>query len=297
MTDHIASPAFIRREDAAPAVEPVEFAVETAESGLGALAMVELVERFAQALERRRRPIEAIGEPERGPAEPAETVAPNFATAPFTAPLSTQYSAQYSATYSAHTPPFPAIPAALRPIGFEDDEHETESLPDLDLTAVLTRVAPFAAAAPAQPVPASFAALTLPDEDGGEDDESDQAGEEGYTSLLAMKSPFGLPREPVRIEDESDSDHDGAIEPVVVFPGQAIRKASPAIDGPSRDAGSSMASGLRLFDAPLQRAQQAAAAGARSFAAPGSQQAADPGETERALREALEKLQKMSGVG
>ena len=112
-----------------------------------------------------------------------------------------------------------------------------------------------------------------------------------------MKSPFGLPREPVRIEDDSDSEDDGAIEPVVVFPGQSIRKASPAADGPSRDAGASMAGGFRLFDAPLDRVQQAAAAAGRPFAAPGSQQAADPGETERALREALDKLQRMSGAG
>ena len=83
----------------------------------------------------------------------------------------------------------------------------------------------------------------------------------------------------------------------MVFPGQTIRKASPAIDGPTRDAGSSMPGGFRLFDAPLDRAQQAAAIGGRPFAAPGSQQAAEPGETERALRDALEKLQKMSGVG
>lgn len=294
MTDPIASPAFVRREDTAPALEPVGFAADTAPSGLGALAIVELVDRFALALESHRRPAKAIGEPEQGPAEAAETVAADVATAPFTAPLSAQYTAQYS----AYTPPVPAIPAALHPIGFENDDHETEGLPDLDLTAALTRAAPKNAApapSPAHPLPAPFAALTLPDENGGDDDDTDEAGEQGYTSLLAMKGPFGLPREPVRIED--DIDGDGAIEPVVVFPGQAIRKASPAPDGPSRDAGSSMAGGVRLFDAPLERVQQAAATGGRPFAAPGSQQAADPGKTERALREALEKLQKMSGVG
>lgn len=278
MTDPIVSPDFVRPEEPAPAPEP-------AASGLGALAMVELVDRFAQALERHRRPAEAI-------AEPAQAFAPSFSAAPFTTPLT-----GFSVDYAAHTPPVPTIPAALRPIGFDDDEHEAESLPDLDLTAALTRAAPFDPPAPVQSVTAPFAGLTLPDEDADDDADPEQAGEEGYTSLLAMKSPFGLPREPVRIEDDSDEGDEGAIEPVVVFPGQSIRKASPAADGPSRDAGSSTPGGFRLFDAPLDRVQQAAAAGGRPFAAPGSQQAADPGETERALREALEKLQKMSGVG
>ena len=66
-------------------------------------------------------------------------------------------------------------------------------------------------------------------------------------------------------------------EPVVVFPGQAARRAAPVAEVPARP-----------FDAPLQRAENSVGAVRHP--------SADPGATERALRDALEKLQRMSGV-
>ena len=89
-----------------------------------------------------------------------------------------------------------------------------------------------------------------------------------------MKSPLGH-REPVRIEDADDAEEEA--EPVVVFPGQAARRAAPVAEAPARP-----------FDAPLQRAENSAAAVRHP--------SADPGATERALRDALEKLQRMSGA-
>jgi hypothetical protein len=156
-------------------------------------------------------------------------------------------------------PPAPVIPAALRPIGFGDDLHdEREEEPDLAF-----RIAP---------VPAPFAApmASLPDDDEAGDDDS-------FASLLAMRGKLGDTRESIRVEDEASS---ADIEPVVVFPGHEARRAVPAADGPSRDAGVSVASD---FSRPAP------------FAAP-VQRAGDPGATEAALRDALAKLQRISGA-
>ncbi len=87
------------------------------------------------------------------------------------------------------------------------------------------------------------------DEDEHDEDESDDS----YPSLLTMKSPFGVPREPVRLDDEHEFDADDpleeSIEPVAIFPGHTDS---------ARSTGN--------------------------------------GEAEAALREALEKLQRMSGA-
>lgn len=131
--------------------------------------------------------------------------------------------------------------------------------------------------------------------DGGTADELDDEpgqSEEHYSSLLAMKSPFGLAREAVRIEDEAEREA-AAIEPVVNFPGQPPRRAAPAADAGVRTPVSFSTPPLRPFDAPANRLVAAASAAPSAPSAP----SADSAETEKRLRDALEKLQKMSGVG
>ena len=254
------------------AAEPV---VPLAERALGQLGMVELVERFALALQQHREtPAPAMAEPAFAAPEGAADAEEDAFAVPFAA---------FAAPAETDVPPVHTVPAALRPFGFEDEEDEAESLPDLDLTAALSQSrAPFAE-------PASV--LAEADEPAEPEDEFEEEAEAGYTSLLAMKSPFGAPRESIRIDDEPEDEGE---EPVVVFPGQAVRRAAPAGDGPARDVlAASLSAGPRPFDAPLARAEQAAAhASAPHFSAT----RADPGETERALREALEKLQRMSGA-
>lgn len=253
----------------ADGAEPV---TPLAERALGQLGMVELVERFALALQHHREtPAPATAEP----AFAAPEVAAGDEEDAFALPF-----AAFAAPAEAEVPPVFTVPAALRPFGFEDEDEEADSLPDLDLTAALSQ----SRMAFAEPAPV-LAAVDEPE------DEFQEEAEAGYTSLLAMKSPFGAPREPIRIEDEPEDEGE---EPVVVFPGQAVRRATPAGDGPARDVlAASLSAGPRPFDAPLARAEQAAAhASAPHFSAVRG----DPGETERALREALEKLQRMSGA-
>jgi len=234
----------------------------SADRSLAQLSIADLVERFARALESHR----AEAQPASAAPEASPVLDVTFAFAP--------------KGPAADQPP-PAIPAALRPLGFAElADGEDDDEIDLGLTLATNSASrPFAA-----PV---AEAVAIEDEE-----EAEEAADESYSSLLAMKGPAGLPREPVRIEDELDDAADGLIEPVVVFPGQ-MRRAAPVIDGPGRDAaGASAVPGARPFDAPSVRAEAAM----NGFAGTQSSFAANSGDTERALREALEKLQKMSGA-
>ncbi|MXO55900.1 hypothetical protein [Pontixanthobacter gangjinensis] len=141
------------------------------------------------------------------------------------------------------------------------------------------------APAPVSEVPVAHAAQhTAPD------NHEETAEESAYSSLLSMKSQFSANQEFVRIDDEDVGA--SSSEPVVVFPGQDQRQASPAPDGPTRN--------------PIMNGREVEAANApRPFDAPVSDAPAvntnrptahNAGQTERALREALEKLQRMSGT-
>ncbi|MEC9067620.1 MAG: hypothetical protein VX569_10110 [Pseudomonadota bacterium] len=89
----------------------------------------------------------------------------------------------------------------------------------------------------------------------------------------------------MRIEDAEDND---LPEPVVVFPGQEDRRATPAADGPAREAGAPPAPPQRRpFDAPAGDAEGAGTA---------RREPLDEAQAERALREALQKLQRLSGA-
>ncbi|MDN3646729.1 hypothetical protein QWY75_11005 [Pontixanthobacter aestiaquae] len=302
------SPASTSAAEASEENAATEAGEDLSAKPLNELGMVELVERFALAMQAKtqanaraavsteaetaplvfqRSNAAALTAPF-APSEPEDAgnaVAEFFASAP--ANLNEDDTAEQSVPTEASTPApppapavapsQPAIPAAMRPVGEDDADDDTGDMPALSLS--IRSVKPSFTPTPSETVEN--------DSDAG----AEEAEEEGaaYSSLLAMKSPFASGQEFVRVEDEDN--FDGPPEPAVVFPG-AERNAAPAADGPTRDpvleaVPEAPAEAARPFDAP----GQAPAGGPGKQAEP-----ANPGETERALRDALEKLQRMSGA-
>lgn len=276
---------------------------------LAGLDTVALVERFTQALRHASSTASAPAtsasalmgmalpqaplNPEPAPA-PAVPVTPEAAApfapapaAPFAMP--SPVAAALPAEPVGHPPAFmgqptPAssLPAALAPLSFDDgDDHDDA---DHGFSLPFSRMdKPFASppASVASDVPQPFGAPQPAAELPAEADSDHESGnEDSFGSLLAMKAGFAPSREYVRIED--DEPVDGAIEPVVVFPGTAQQgRAAPAPDGPTRDP-----SEAAPFARPPFAPPQAQRAG----------QASDPTATEAALRDALARLQHMSGA-
>ena len=235
----------------AVAREPApELAPPVTERPLGELGMVELVERFAIALQRHREGAEEAPEVAINPADRLEEK---------------------------------PLPAALQPFGFDEptngDAGDDEPVPDFDFAAALSRNRDAFAAAPEASERLADSGFDAFEED------FEETAEAEYTSLLAMKSPLGSAREPVRIEELHECE-DGDAEPVVAFPGKAARRPGSGMGADSQHS----------FDAPLARAEQAAALGRGSFSMPPTLDPGEAGETERALRDALERLQKLSGA-
>lgn len=191
------------------------------------------------------------------------------------------------------------MPSALQPLGFEEDEDEDE-----DAHAPLTidfaaqrKFAPPAAVADegsdapfAQP--AAFGNPAAGADDPGEDGDEDEDGNDAYSSLLSMKSRLSG-QEFARVDDDGATGF-AEPEPVVTFPGQTDGYPAPsARPEPVQEQAPGAASDpARPFDGPKATSQ--ASQPAHPAAAP--HPASDPSETERALREALEKLQRMSGA-
>ena len=276
---------------APPAAEeaPVEHAAQelAADAGepvsakpLNELGMVELVERFAMALQSKPGVPTAVEEGVSEP-EPTEQAAEPMVfrrASSFDAPeVAAEVEAPVEQAPVEQAPVEqirPAIPAAFQPLAVEDDDdiydddEEVEAL-SLNLASIHNT------AQPAQPT-------------AYEPEEQEETVEEaGYSSLLDLK---GSTREFVRIE-EDESDQNAVPEPVVVFPGQDDRRAAPAADGTPREPIMEKPSGanrpkLRAFDAPSDGVTRPSRAA----------EPAEANETERALREALEKLQRMSGA-
>nr|WP_137677194.1 hypothetical protein [Parerythrobacter lutipelagi] len=171
-----------------------------------------------------------------------------------------------------------AIPQALQPLAFNEPEADVE-----DESEPLNLAFP---SRPASPAPGTFQAPEMAPP-GADDDDDDS---EAYSSLLSMKGRFGQQQSFVRIDDDEPA---AAGQPVVVFPGQENRRAEPASDGPTRDPLAAPAAtpqapaAMRPFDGPAQAPVAGAVPAER----------ANAGETEKALRDALEKLQRMSGTG
>ena len=241
---------------------------------LGELDLVALTERFAASL-RRRRALQAGADA----AEPAAAV-PEAHAAPIPAEPPVAAATQWQ-----------ALPAALRPVGFDvaDEEDDTPLDSLVPLRGFHLPAQPSIAPEPPAPEPA--------------EDEAESEEAEGYSSLLELGKPLAGRQSFVRIE-EPDTAH-AAIEPVVIFPGQAARgaPASPqplAIPQPfaapqaaaeqGAEPAPAPAGTLRRFDAPGN------ALAGQPVTAGGIAPQADPEETERALRAALATLQRMSGA-
>lgn len=169
-----------------------------------------------------------------------------------------------------------ALPAALRPLNFDD--HADEPLPSILPPRGFPKLPEQLAAAQSEPeAPAEPVAY----EDEGT--VTDATGEEEiYASLLEMKTPA---RAFVRIEEpEAEL---ASVEPVVIFPGQDNRHAFanggtafPSANG--EDMG-------RLFDAPPS-------SNSPLRMPPAVARSVDAEETERQLKAALATLQRMSGA-
>lgn len=228
---------------------------------LGELGLVELVERFASSLQRRTE-TDAKAESLELPRLRVED--------------------QQLAVPAAGEIP---LPAALRPVAIgaaEEEEDEpvlahavsglvTSSGSQDECDARSDKTAPAANENAGDEVGEAVAETF-------EDDAVDDSAR--YSSLLAMK-PHGAGR------GEADSG------PLAALPGHR-RPASPASDGPSRDPFSQPPRALwggQQFDLR-------AAEGERPEALPAAPRAAspNPGDTERALRSALRKLQNVSGA-
>ncbi len=280
---------------------------------LGALSPVELIERLAISIERRRgaRQNLASAAALAGAAkanteaamEPQEPVA--AAIADDIAPVLPRFAA------TAPPPPLAAIPAAMRPLAFEDDDDDDDEddaygFVPLRQMAHAPEVAPVPAAENA-PKSAESCDPVLPEEPvlaeepGMAEDDDGQALEDGYSSLLELSrqgpgKPSLAKQVFIRIED-ADDDETGAIEPVVIFPGQAGRQALAPMpsagrdEAPAQDAGPTAPSDEqpqstgRLFDAPGPRLSGTA-----------QPRAHNREDAEHALRSALATLQRMSGA-
>lgn len=246
------------------------------DQSLSNLGMVELVERFALALQNKKMEDAKAEQPKAAPYNPfQQNMADETEIEPPVFRRSNPEEAAPAAPAAApqHFQPLPsfaqsalgAVPSALQPMTLDDELEEDafEGMEDLGLTL---NVSPNRFA---KPDPAGNAADSGADEDGE------------FSSLLSLKSPLSAGQEFVRIDAEFDRPN--SAEPVVVFPGQQGSAPQHELGSVSPSEAPQAVAQPRAFDAPQGFAPQAAAAASNS-------------DTERALRDALEKLQKMSGA-
>ena len=186
--------------------------------------------------------------------------------------------------------PVPQMPAALRPLAFDEDDES-----DFDIGHVPPRsigLSPF------DPTPQDAGDEVAEDEGSAEEEAgaaTDEALEDGYSSLLDLSRPAQPRQSFIRIEDPEADMAASEPEPVVIFPGQAPRPFdAPAI------AAAQMPQAAPATTALEPQAEAPAAEAPRPFAAPAPASIpavlADREETERALRTALATLQRMSGA-
>lgn len=258
-----------------------EAAHAPADTPLAELPMSDLIARFARSMQSAAPALLA--------AEPAME-APDAAGKPAEdAEDAVRFAFAREAGFAAPDPEpdLQEMPAALRPLdlGAFEEEDDGDDDPFFDMGGIVFGTAERSFAPPTlsvanlepgdpdpAPAPEAESVPAADDEDTGDSD--------GYSSLLSMKAPLGSHREFVRIEDDADdvSSHEPP-EQAVVFPGTP---------------GDRPALAPRLFDAPVN--MRTAGGAARALPAAPAQRVADPAETERALRDALDKLQRMSGA-
>lgn len=204
------------------------------------------------------------------PASPTDDLAP-AATLDFSAPRPVIATPSPSASYA----PF----AGLTPLPAASDEDEEEdevadlaasfSLP-LNAAASASPPRPSLAIAPADRGPQA----SMPDWSDDAEQETTSSGDAAYGSLSAIENPFKSKGEEfVRIEEPDFDIGADAVQPAVLFPNEQVRQHS--LQAPAGTFG-------RAFDPP---------ADAPEAAAP---RAASNDDNERALREALLNLQRMS---
>ena len=242
-------------------------------------------------------------------AEPAATLPPPpvpiampaiFAAEPPFAPVPARVpaAAAAAAAIPRFAAPVPAdlpaatgpLPAAMRPLVLDDFAGDDDDTLDLGLLPPRQLGQLSFAAAAAHEAPLELTAEIAPSDDDDTGSEQPPAGDD-YASLLGLTPPRAVF---ARIDEPQP--HDGAIEPVVIFPGQAAPAHSPfaaafAPQTGAPDFGEPAPGGsFRRFDAP-------ASAGQGQPIAPGmSANAVNPAEADQALRAALANLQRMSGA-
>lgn len=269
-----------------------------ATADLDALSQVELLERLALAMERRRSEAAAADaaasvpeapasaeiepepqacEPQYEPLSPPAVALPSFAPPPLAPPplvmprlnpvaeAAPEFDERAEAATDEAEPEsrepaaeLPRVPAALRPVG----QHFFDADEDED-DALPGYVPPRHISLAPDASARTFDAPAEPDAaiadyEDVSEDEEGDELEEGYSSLLDLSRPAVIRQPFIRIEEPEE---DGVIEPVVIFPGE--------------------------------EAPSAASQGRRPFDAPGGDDAED---TERALRAALATLKRMSGA-
>lgn len=181
---------------------------------------------------------------------------------------------QPAAQPSAPSGDAPRIPEALRPVFADDAAAADEESQDEEFGGGFALPLSNQAKAP----------VAFDPEADADHDEAMDEGQAAYSSLLDMKTRLTDERDAVRIDDSYEGDaEDGSIEPVVVFPGQNNRRATPAADGPARS--------------PSVAEEGAPAAPFAAPEAPPRAANATPNQSEESLRDALEKLQRMGQAG
>lgn len=241
-----------------PSAAPAGGPIGAEDRPLRELSIAELVDRFAISLQRAAERAQT----ELPPVEMPARYVPDLGVEAEEAPRLEPKPAPEPVSSAEGAAPAEAIPAALRPLALDDDFIDEEQ-DDLALTLSLTpETRPFAA----------------PPSDSGEDESDDSPVDGAYSSLLSIRRPE-REREFVRIEDDPEDGENEAFEPVVVFPGQEERRVAPAA--------SPLMALERPFDAPR---------GVRAAPPAGELPPVDQAQAERALREALHKLQRLSGT-
>ena len=254
-----------------------QFLSQIANADLESLGTVQLAERLAISIARRRERVAALAAQ-----SPRETPSQPFQPLP-SVPVRTDHSAAATA--------FESAPEALRPIRFDFDPEEGEE-EDLGLSLDTIRQAPGSPLAVRQPRPPLF-----DDDDGGaetsfvepdlEEDEPEDL-DKNYGSLLATRRELDLGGEHVRIDEPQPEIDD--IEPAAIFPDQPRHSDSFAAEAPSATQFPSRL--LRRFDPPAAPAEGEEAAKKTSVASA----SLDRVEAERSLRGALEALQRVGST-
>lgn len=288
-----ANPPAIESRAKPALIPPVGAAAERlVASDFDELSPVQLVERLAISLQRRRQAVAAGAVPAALNPAPSTDIAQPAAALPLQRLVQPAIGAPVQPPAAAFAAPLEplAMPAALRPLDFNAHADEDEDLDETALDFLPPRQFSWQAQPAAEPLFGKPAAkIHIDSEPEHLSDTAEDADlEESYSSLLDLSRPGAQRASFIRIEDGDDDD--GMVEPVVVFPGQRTPLATPAGGSPAASQapaatvpGSAASTASRLFDRP----SDSSAMPARSV---------DQEEADRALRAALSTLQRMSGA-